>query len=187
MALGESLERGEPRGRLDLALRKVVAECAHELVDLAERVARDLLHRVERGPGAGRIALLEQSGRTGLDEDDVDRVPGRVVQVAGDAHALLRGGEPALALGLSLGVPGALLELGDPLASQPGTVPGEPGGRPHAGAEEELGREAVPHEVRAQESNDARGESRPAQPGVLGTLVRHGVERDGEAEGGPSP
>ena len=94
-------------------------------------------------------------------------MPRGVVQVAGDAHALLGGGEPALALGLALGVPSALLELGDPLAPQPRPVAGEPGRRPHAGAEEDLGREALPHEVGHQEDDCAHDEKGPPQA-VLG-------------------
>ena len=90
------------------------------------------------------------------------------MQVAGDAHALLGGGEPALALGLALGAAGALLELGDPLPPQPRAVAGEPGRRPDDRAEEELRREAVAHEVGREEHDDADGEGGRAQARVLG-------------------
>ena len=49
------------------------------------------------------VALLQQTRGAGLDEDDVDRVRGRVVQVAGDPRPLLGRGEPALALRVALG------------------------------------------------------------------------------------
>ena len=162
MALGERVERGETRGRLDLAGRDVLAQRADELVDLAERVARDLFDCPERGAGSRRIPFLQQAGRTRLDEDHVDRVPGRVVQVAGDAHALLRRGEPPLSFGLALGVPGALLELGDPLPTEPRPVSGEPGGRPYPGTEEDLWGKAVPHEVRSEKSQGAGRDKDPA-------------------------
>ena len=83
--------------------RAVLAENADELVDLAQRLACDLLDRLERGPRSLGILLLQQPRRAGLDEDHVDRVAGRVVEVAGDARALLGGREAALALGLPLG------------------------------------------------------------------------------------
>ena len=50
-----------------------------------------------------------QPPESGVDEDDVDRVAGGVVQVARDPDALLRGGEAPLALGLALGAQRALL------------------------------------------------------------------------------
>ena len=104
MALDERSERGEPGRVRDLTVRSgLVAQRADEAVDLADRVARHLLDRLERRARAGRVALLEQPRGAGLDEDHVDRVAGGVVQVAGDARALLDGCEPALALAVSLG------------------------------------------------------------------------------------
>ncbi len=109
MTLGKRLESGQPDGRLDassvLSARVVVAQRANELVDLAERLARDLFDRHQRRAGALWIPLLEQPGRPGLDEDHVDRMPGGVVEIACDARALLGRGKAALALGLLLGPP----------------------------------------------------------------------------------
>src|SRR4029453_13079161 len=115
MALGEPSERGEAGRWLDFPSRKVFSEGADELVDLAERVPWDLLHGLERGSGSRRLPFLGGAGRPRLDEDDVDRVPGGVVQVAGDPHALLRGCEPALPFGLPPGVAGGVLAPGSPL------------------------------------------------------------------------
>ena len=110
------------------------------------------------------------------------------MQVAGDAHALLRRGEPPLAFGLALGVPGALLELGDPLPTEPRPVSGEPGGRPYPGAEEDLRRKAVSHEVRPEKSQGAGRDKDPAQA-VVGFVPHfcHGVKGDGEADWRPEP
>ncbi len=108
---------------------------------------------------------------------------GRVVQVAGDAHALLGGGEPALALGLALGPPGAVLELGDPLPPQPRAIAGEPGRRPHTRTEEELGSEPLPHEVGAEERRDTGGQRSAAQPCIDPVaILGHGIEGNGEAD-----
>ena len=108
MALGKRLESGQPDGWLDASSvlsRRVVAQHAYELVDLAERLARDLFDRHQRRAGALWIPLLQQPGGPGLDEDHVDRMPGGVVQIACDTRAFLRRGETTLALGLLLGTP----------------------------------------------------------------------------------
>jgi hypothetical protein len=89
----------------------VVAQAADETVDLTDRLPRDLLDRLQRRAGAGGVALLEQPGGARLDADDVDRVAGGVVQVAGDPRALLGAG--------------AGLELGDLLVAQAGALAGE--------------------------------------------------------------
>ena len=81
--------------------------------------------------------VLQQPGGTGLDEDDVDRVAGGVVEVARDAGALLGRGQPALALGVPLGATGALLELGDPRAPLADAVADHPGAAPDDRAEEQ--------------------------------------------------
>jgi hypothetical protein len=57
-------------------------------------------------------------------------VAGRVVQIAGDPGSLLGDGEQALALRVLLGAQRTLSELGDLLAPQPRSLPGEPGDRP---------------------------------------------------------
>ena len=98
------VERGEPGRRLDLAPvgGAVLAENADELVDLRQGLACDVLDRLERGSRSRRILLLQEACGSGLHEDDVDRVAGGVVQVAGDPGALLGGCEAPLALGLPL-------------------------------------------------------------------------------------
>ena len=138
-ARDERVERGEPGGRLDAVRRALLAERAHELVDLGERLARDLLDRLDRRARARRVLLEQQARGAGLDEDHVHGVAGRVVQVAGDPRPLLGARETPLALGLPLG-PTGLLRLGrDPLAALPQPVAGEPGGAPDERAEESSG------------------------------------------------
>ena len=137
MAFGERLEGGEPRRRLDLAPvgGAVLAENADELVDLSQRLAGDFLDRLERGSRSRRILLLQQTCGPGLDEDHVDRVAGGVVEVAGDAGALLRGCQPPLPLGLALGPQRPVHQLGqaraaltDPVADHPRATPDERAG-----------------------------------------------------------
>jgi hypothetical protein len=60
------------------------------------------------------------------DGDHVQRVTGRVVQVASDAGALLGDGQLPLAGGVLLGADGAPAEVGDLLAAQPGPFAREP-------------------------------------------------------------
>jgi hypothetical protein len=71
--------------------------------------------------------------------------------------------QAALALGLALGALRALLERGDLLAPQPGSVAGKPGAAPHEDAEQAL----------------RAGERMPCQPGC-----RHvrGEQRAGERQ-----
>ena len=57
-----------------------------------------------------------------MDEDHVDRVARRVVQVARDARPLLGGGELPFTLGLPLGAQRPFFELVDPLAACDGCV-----------------------------------------------------------------
>ena len=137
MAFGERLEGGEPRRRFDLTPvgGAVLAENAHELIDLPERLACDFLDRLQRGSRSRRILLLQQACSPGLDEDHVDRVAGGVVEVTGDAGAFLRGGQTSLALGLPLGPQRAFHQLGqaraalsDPVAQDPRAAPDEAAG-----------------------------------------------------------
>ena len=173
-----------------LPLGVVVAEGGDELVDLAERLPRDLLDRLQRLAGAIEVVLLlEEPRRPGLDEDHVDRVPGRVVQVARDARALLGGGEAPLALGLALGAEGSLLELGDPGPPLAHAVADHPCPAPDEGAEEERdGRELVFRETgcagvdRVEPDHDEAGQP-PRRARPLGTQgeeeQRHGrTERE---------
>ena len=101
VALDQGREAGQAERGLDVpaVLRRQVAlaKGADELVDLGQGLPRDLLDRLERRPRALRVALAEQPGRPCLDEDDVDRVTGRVVQVARDSRPLLGRRQPALA------------------------------------------------------------------------------------------
>src|SRR5581483_11461944 len=115
VALDERLERRQRRGRLDAVAAAVLAQRPDEPVDLADRLARDLLDRRQRRPRPLGVALLEQPGGAGLHEDHVDRVRRRVVEVARDPRPLLRGREAALALELSLGLACSLDEVAEPL------------------------------------------------------------------------
>src|SRR6266511_3606552 len=66
----------------------VVAQRPYQLVDLAHRGAGHLLDGGDSPAGALGVAVVQEAGRTGLDENHVDRVAGRVVQLTGDAGAL---------------------------------------------------------------------------------------------------
>ena len=126
-----------------------------------------------------------------LDEDDVDRVTGRVVQVARDPRPLLGGRQPALALGVPLRPLGAGDELGDPLAPQADAVAEHPGAAPDDDAEEERhGREGIFRvadraDVHHEESRDRRGCHPGARAGSL-RRQREEEERGGRAEGRPA-
>ena len=129
MALDEGVEGGQPDRRRDGLGGVLLAEDVHEAVDLADRLTSNLLDRLERGAGALGIALAQEPRRAGLDEDDVERVPGRVVQVAGDSRALLGDGDPQLPLRL-------LLAAADALAPHPHAVADHPRAAPEQTAEQ---------------------------------------------------
>ena len=195
VALDQGREAGQAERRLDVpaVLRRQVAlaKRADELVDLGQGLPRDLLDRLERRPRALRVALAEQPGRACLDEDDVDRVTGRVVQVARDPRPLLGRRQPALALGIPLRPLGAGDELGDPLAPQADAVAEHPGAAPDDDAEEERhGREGIFRvadraDVHHEESRDRRGCHPGARAGSL-RRQREQEERGGRAEGRPA-
>lgn len=139
VALDQGAERGEPRRSLyDGARRSAVAERADDLVDLGHRLARHLLDRLERQARALGILIVPQPGGAGPDGDHADRVPCGVVKLAGDPGALLGGCEAAFPLCLTLGAQSALLELRDVLASQAGSLAGEPRDGPREAGVEEL-------------------------------------------------
>jgi len=69
---------------------------------------------------------VQQAGRTGLYQDDVDGVSGGIMQFPGDPGALLGGREAAFTGGLAFGAQRPLFQLGHPLAPQPGPVADEP-------------------------------------------------------------
>ena len=81
-----------------------LAESADDLVHLRGGLAGELLDVLKRPARAPRILVMAQPRRAGLDGNDADRVPSRVVQVARDAGALLSGGEVTLALGVAVRV-----------------------------------------------------------------------------------
>ena len=124
---------------------------------------------------------------TGLHQDHVDRVPRRVVQVAGDARALLGGGQTALALGLLLRAARPLLQRLDALAPQAGPLAGEPGRGEDDRAEEELRQLSVAHEC-GPSSPRRRGPARRCgpRPGLVARLGDR-VEREREADRRPEP
>ena len=62
MSLNKRVERGQSRGRLDLnvPVRRVLAQDPHELVDLTDGLARDLLDRLERRARLFGVAVLSR-------------------------------------------------------------------------------------------------------------------------------
>jgi hypothetical protein len=148
----------------------VVPQGTHQPVDLADRLARHLLHDGDRLPGALRVAAVEQPRGARLDEDHVDRVPGGVVELAGDAGPLLGGGEPPFPFRLADGVLRLLLQVGGLVGAHPGPVAGEPD-------PQERHR---PHQVFRHEPGDvdvARGVGRPRRRHEQGDgRERHGTQ-----------
>jgi ABC-type multidrug transport system ATPase subunit len=189
VALRQAFERGEAERRLHVRRRlrsaAVIAQNADELVNVLDGLAGDLLDRLERRSRALGIFLAQKPGGAGLHEDDVDRVAGGVVEVAGDPGALLGSGQAAFAFRLALSPQGALLERGHALAPQPRAVAREPRRRPDDGSEKELGREPVPDEMGSEQDHDA-GHQRDG-PGAGAHLVAalgNRVEGDREADRG---
>ena len=163
VSLHEPVERGQPGRRLHLAVATgVLAQDAHQLVDLADGLASDLLDRLEGLAGGLGVVLGPEAAHAGVHQDHVHRVARRVVQIAGDPPALLGRGEPALALGLALGAQRPLLELRHPLAPQAAPIAGEPDAAPDEDAEQGLrGGERVPFQpVRRHVRCEQRGGER---------------------------
>jgi hypothetical protein len=183
VALGKGVERGETGRRLHPVGGTVFAQRPDELVDFADRVACDRLDRLERFTRAPRVVLLQKPSGAGLDEDDVDRMACGVVQIAGDAGALLGGRQAALAFGLALGPPRAFHNLREPLSPQSRPVAGEPGGQPDGRAEQQLGREAIADHVRPDQDDEAAGkDDRPGAWVRLVTVLGCRVEGDRKAD-----
>src|SRR2546427_11815854 len=91
---------------------------------------------------------------------------GGVVQVAGNPGALLSHREQTFLLGLVFGADNALLQLGDALSTQPGSLAGEPrdGPRKPAMNEVDSGEAFLGRRRRGQE----RSEQRDHYPGGAG-------------------
>ena len=88
----------------------------------AERDRRGPLDGVEGLPRLGRVRLERVSRAARLQHDDADRVRHDVVELAGDARALLRDGRARLLLALDD-------ELALAAAPAPHRAPGEPEAR----------------------------------------------------------
>ena len=138
------------------------------------------------------ILFLQQARGPGLDEDDVDRVTGRVVEVTSDSATFLGGRKPALALGFALRTVRALLELSHLLAPQPRAVAGDPHRGPEHDAEQDLAAgkrvfaEAEEREVEGEQAGHEAERERGSKPS-LGS--REGDEVEGDRSvptGGPS-
>ena len=71
-----------------------------------------------------------------MDEDDVDGVARRVVEVTRDTSSLLGGGKAPFALRLALGLSRPLLQVGDALAPQADTISEDPGSAPDQRSEQ---------------------------------------------------
>ncbi len=142
-------------------------------------VSLDLLDGVERAPGGGRILLVQQPRRAGLHQDHVDRVAGRVVQLPGDPGALLGGGEPALPFGVALGAPGAFLQLGELVATQPGPVTGDIRPGEQQRGEQQLGKELVERQ-RGRRGRSGQVDGRGQHRGPAAHRPRIPAVRDGQ-------
>lgn len=104
----EGVQRRQPRRRRDLlARRALVAQRADDLIDLGHGVSRQVLDPLQGRSSATGILVVAQPRGAGPQGDDVDRVARGVVEITGDAGALLGGSEATLALGLALGTHGA--------------------------------------------------------------------------------
>src|SRR6478735_10886851 len=86
-------------------------------------LASDRLDGRDRLTAALRLTVLDDSRRSGLDEDRVDRVPGRVVQLASDPRSLLGDREALLARD-------TLALLRGPLPCQASAIADDPAARP---------------------------------------------------------
>ena len=142
-----------PAGSRPRAARRPAGRCRRRSGARRPRSSRTSSRASGRRVGA-------QAPEPGVDEDHVDRVAGGVVQVAGDARALLGGGEAPLALGLALGAQRALLELGHPLADAAGRGPRPAMRRPRRRAPNAIG---VPGNAPLCSAD--RGRVRGQQPG----------------------
>jgi hypothetical protein len=98
-------------------VRVVLAQCPHQLVDLADGRAGHFLDGGDRTSEPFGVAIVQQPGGAGLDEDHVDGMAGGIMQFASDAGALLRGREASLPRSLAFGQCRLLFELADPLAT----------------------------------------------------------------------
>jgi hypothetical protein len=125
VACDERVERREAGRRIDRSIRGArVAQRADDLVDLADRLARQLLDRLQRRLRA--LGIPSHAGGTGAQRDHADRVAGGVMEVAGDPGALLGGREATLAFARALRIESALPELRDVRAAQARALAGEP-------------------------------------------------------------
>ena len=164
----EGAERGEAGRGVDDTSRGVDGpQSADELVDVGGRLAGDVLDRRQRRAGALGLAIVAKPRRSGAYRDHVERVAGGVVQVAGDAGALLGDRELPLARGLLFGEDGALAEFGHLLAAQPGAFAREPRGDVgEAGVDQVAARQADGRHARTeicdeQDHHDAGVARRP--------------------------
>jgi hypothetical protein len=185
----ERPKRRQPRrSRRPFVLR--VAEGSDDLIDLPGGVPGELLDRVKRRPGTLGVPVVAHPRGARSDGDHVDGVSGGVVEVAGDPGPLLGHRQAALPFRLTIGAESALLQLGDLLAAQTGSLAGEPRDRPGEPGEQELGpgkgaaAKAGRPEVRGEERDD-HGGAAPG-PGIgLVAARREQVQRGGGPEEHP--
>src|SRR6185312_575795 len=187
--LDERVKRAEPGRRLDRLVGRVLAQPAHQLVDLADGLAGDVLDRRERRAGRLGVALLKQPGRARLHQDHVDRVGGRVVQVARDPGALLRGRQAALAGGVALRPRDPLLLFGPAPAAPAQAVAKAPRHAPDDDAEEDRRRrEPVLRDRRRAQVDGEHAEDdgrRAAETMARAVVARDVEERDRRPERRP--
>ena len=156
--------RPRRRGLHPLAVPRPSSRRARTIWSISPTVSRatsSIVPKAARAAGGSRSVL--QAAEPGVDQDHVDRVAGGVVQVAGDADALLGGRQAAVALGVALGALRPLLELGHALAAQPGAIAGQPGAAPDNTPNTISGRGSGPHRSPSR-SACATSSRRPARP-----------------------
>ena len=154
------------------------------------RATSSIVSKASRA-AAGSLSV-PQASQAGLDEDHVDRVAGRVVQVAGDAGALL-GGRQAGARARRRARRGGRAPRARPFAhGAAACVAGQPCPAPYEHAEDDLGqREAAFMEVRSRSSwaISSNYDERGHEPRAITRLVasdHHPVDRERGAERGPA-
>ncbi len=150
----------------------VVAQHTDGRPQLVERLLAELLDGRERRTGLFRMAIEHVQGGPGLHVDRGDAVGDHVVEVAGDAEALLGDAAPGFLLTGFLQVLRALLELGEvgPPAEVGRAEEHRPADPPGEGEEVHEVLARVLAEQREREQEDDRRDDRHPRPATVAPL-----------------